>query len=856
MNRREFILASLSVPLFSQQRRSMPGFASAFQKLPKRQMPRNGVWLVLDAPFSSVPSHDEAFVRFIDALKRFSAEPSLEDLLFLYNRERRRIGGITTFVPPTMQVLSADAKLAKELPVELLAMANPLPLLLGSLSESQFSQLLERGLGFRDLTHTQANLLRAGLPKPLVLHPTGLTDVKAMVQQTKRPSESEIRQQLRLRAHLEVIYWFTTSGPDTQKVLLSPFGDQPTIQQPAWELESSSEDENARALSALFVQEQPTQLKRSELSLSDDALRTQVSLSGATTVAELVERLGKVLQREFFVDPRFATRTLTVLGEPEPKVLVRDLVRALPLALCSTWRRLGDSYLLTHDIAGRAQVQERQLEIIGAWSQRLKQLVSQSDQRLQQGEYLQRIPFNPSDPSAPPRALLLKEKVTWDDLPARFQLDLERQFTKSELRPAVGKTPISLSPVIRFDIEFPETGPLSLLTFHQVEKAPPITSTLPEPAGTIALSEPTRAVLIQATTPEQATALVEQVAKLGFNTLYLTVFFNGRPAFPTSALPPRSAESSKTLAAAIKAGQKHGIAVWATLDLLRWRSNTREPLPSGFQETCSVLQETATATEKRQKALLGSAFSGGTDGWVSPASPLVQKTLIHLVEDLARTEGLAGIAFQKTAMSGFAPAPYYFDFFGIDYGYLPAERVAFLQTNSSDPIDIGNKPVTQAGFWSGSTYIPLKILIDGFDQPGQTALQDRWKSYRVQQARTLLSELFSAVKAVSPELALQLRERNQEQSFEPWTKANELNEVVDLFADSPAMVNQAHPETRVVVSLAFQSPMLFAKIQQSRARIGGGKAKGLVLDLQRAEGDPLAELAALKPYFAPNGVPF
>lgn len=324
--------AHQALPLTPEQNQSLQrllqgGFLQALNQLPESQRPTRGLWLLIEplSPFESQPQEPTQQALLQETMKRLSTSPTLDDLALFYDTQRTRVGAIGTFMPRTMSVLNADKRLGRELPLAELAKTNPLTLLLGTLSDAQFKQLIGDGLGFGDLDASQGSLLRAALPEPLAALPTeGEPDYRLMRtnlpawqkawtehQAKKRTySEQQIQQGLRLRVFLKTSYTFDDPNPRGFGIGLRPTENDQDWAGKEWKLESGRDrnSEKGKGLSKYFVQVVPAQAKRSELAWSTGALEASVALGGVKTVGDVVERVAAASRLSLFVDPRFGAR--------------------------------------------------------------------------------------------------------------------------------------------------------------------------------------------------------------------------------------------------------------------------------------------------------------------------------------------------------------------------------------------------------------------------------------------------------------------------------------------------------------------------------------------------------------------
>ena len=307
------------------------------------------------------------------------------------------------------------------------------------------------------------------------------------------------------------------------------------------------------------------------------------------------------------------------------------------------------------------------------------------------------------------------------------------------------------------------------------------------PAGTVAMDKPLRGLLCTAKTPDEARAVVAQMAKMHLNLLYLDVFSGGRTYFPNTAMTPASDKAASVLQAALDAARPLHMPVYAVLDTLCWRKDGAalhpQPWPKGYGEDLTVGGEAPDHSIQRQLDA-GSLRSdmdreyemaeNGTQGWASPLDPAVRAMLPALVKALAATKGLAGIAFQDTAARGYRGLPYEYDDEGISLGYMPSNRLTYLRATHTDPVDLSS------GYDSLQLFLPFEGWSTQFDislpnfssnnTPGD------WNKVLGDADLSLLADCFAAGRATAPAMPLLMRERRIGVTFDPWIDPKKPNQ--------------------------------------------------------------------------------
>lgn len=821
---------------------------------------------------------------------------TLEGVTRAFGRRRVRFGRLVALVPETMTVLHTNPKLGESVPLGELISTDPLTALLATLSDPQFDQLVSRGLGFRDLSPDQASLLKKALPKPFKVAPANVSPgtiefqefqaattpeqrkalqerskaaQEAYEKQTKTLSERELLSGLRLRVFQSRHYTFGVPGQQGFGVAITPASEKP---QEGWKLEGDGMEfavpNETSPLTAYLKSELPNQLKPSELPLSAPALRRSIRLDSPKTVGELVVQLGQATGLELYCAPRLAVQKLTLLGETDLSVPVQELTQALALSVCGTWRRVGTGYVLTYDRTGFATLHAQQARIVKRWEARAKAASKSNTKRLKKRSWTTTLPFVPGDPSALPQEFLGKSKLPFSELPAplrqAIRADLERSATPREPLPGLPPDPneqnqhlpyskvlsglkddssVGLDTNLQFGVELEGLGVMRLGQWRWLDDdgEPPATVEAPvPPVQPIPIPEAFRGILAATDRVSEAVALVQKTKAMGFNALLLAATPQGAPYFT-------SGDPTKVLVAAIVEGKKQGVAVWAAVDVLCWRRDRLQPkpapLPPGVTEDLGLFGETnsagvlsSLATRTEEPAWFHDYMKRrmGNDGFVSPFVPEVKSHLKTLVAALARTPGLAGIAFQRSAPPGYQDLDYYPGVDFLELGYLLEPRLQRLRAGLEDPLDESNSRGQEGLYFSvGNRYENLKLTVPEFTAVATGT--STWQKARTKAATELLTELFQSARHTAPDLPLLMRERKFDLTFEPWTEAGRLHEMQSTDASADAMGQKASEKTVLVASVSPGAlrdwRKLRGEIESERRQNGRGKSKSLILDL-------------------------
>ncbi len=769
--------------------------------------------------------------------------PTPQSIAAQYGRLPQWFGHVLAIAPPTMTILNTSPALAN-LPLSVLASQHPIPFLVGMLTPQQLQQMASTGLAFSDMTLDEQTLLKAALPHPFQIVPRASTQPSYTQEDLKKTgaeraeidqrihaaqdiyntqmqsiSDETLISSLRLHAYLAPEFTFDTPGGSGIGVGYGK-GDVRSLETTGpFKLANGGRTEmfaeGSDQIKSYLRAQEPNASKESDLEWSRPALARTVTLGDLKTVDDLVTRLAQAAKLELYADPRFGRQTLLVKGDLATPQPAGDIMQALALCVCGSWRQVGSAYVLTDDVQGLGMRQEFLREMVQTWSNRMTEAGKAVGGHLQDMDWMHTLHFADGDIGALSSAQIDQihseyknnsGHLLWKDLPMPLQEGLRGQLTRhydddngsmSSFEKAGNDVAQSLAPDskvgvqlnLRLAVELPGTGAMTLgdayrvqTPYEELTKAAQTSA----PAGSVTIDKPLRGLLCAPKTPEEARAVVAQMVKMHLNLLYLDVFTGGRTYFPNTALPP-SDKTAGVLKAALDAARPLHIPVYAVLDTLCWRKDGAaphpQPWPTGYEEDLTVGGESPDHSVLRQMDA-GSLRSdldmdyerteSGSQGWASPLDPAVRALLPALVKTLAATKGLWGIAFQDTAARGYLGLPYENDMEGISLGYTPSARLAYLRATHTDPVDLSS------GYDSLQLFLPFEGWSTQFDVslPNFSSINSLsdWNKVRGDADFRLMTACFAAAQAVAPTLPLLMRERQIGVTFDPWTDPKKLNQ--------------------------------------------------------------------------------
>jgi hypothetical protein len=800
-------------------------------------------------PVPADPAEDAA-----DMMPMPDTVPTPETLAARYGRSFQIFSHVIALAPPTMTVLASNPAIA-DLPLSTLAVQHPMPFLLGTLTQAQLQQMGTVGLGFSDLSPDQQALLKAALPSPFQIVPKSLKQPGYTMDEINKTGEERAEIDARIADETKE-YKLNTQTIPPEKLLSSlrlygflapefgfnaPGGSSIGEGYSENGFETTGSDKLANGgrtnlglpgdntLESILREEEPNTPKASDLEWNQSALAKSVSLAGIKTVDDLTARLAKATGLELYADPHYGPLLLLARGDLKTPQPAADVMQALALCVCGTWRQVGPAYVLTDDVQGLGTRQEFLREMVQAWSNRLTEAGKAVGGHLGDLDWLHTLNFAPGDIGALSEAQVdsIHKKygtndgnLHWKDLPAPLQAGLRGQLTQhfdgdnnmNSFEAAANSIAKSLTPGytvevtlnLRLGVALPDTGIMTLGNPYPVqmpEPPPSPSAAVAAPpkaqANSIVLDKPLRGVLCAPRTAEEARAVVAMLPKMGLNTLFLDVFTNGRAYFPNTALPP-TAKAGDVLQAALDAAQTAHIAVYAVMDLLCWRKDGAavhpQPWPVAIPQDLTITGEAPDRSVQRQldANTIPSDFDreyemvgNGNQGWVSPLDPRVSSFLPSLVHDLAENKSLSGLVFQDTAPPGYLALTNPFDEANIALGYTLENRLAYLRAYHSDPVDLSSIGNISLSLPFEGFQISFDVSLAPWGRFGGVA-STIWNEVRGDADKSLLASCYAAARSAAPTLPLFMRERQLGATFDPWVDPKKLNQIA-----SPASLD--HP---------------------------------------------------------------
>jgi len=676
------------------------------------------------------------------------------------------VGGLTVVAPKTMQVI--ETKPGKPDPYAGMRAEERLQALLSFFDAAQWKQAgSTQGIGLSEMSEVERGLFLSLLPETMSVQRTRLVagnepgSLNYVPQGDAQPVDPLAT---RLRLVRKVNFMFSKMGADDYNFggSAEPGAGQEIVTLAASEPrgDKKADPETIVAYGVPVVYSVPSRLKPGELDFADPKLARPIPLDGdLKTLGDLLKRVTQATGLDLMADKRVAGLSLLIRSLPGQQARGSDLLRACCWTVTGAFRRVGAStYLLTDDVAGIGARFARLEEWAEAASEARRKAIEDGTEATIKHDPLSHLSFAPGDPQGLPTTMMnqiddayRKERFSYSpefkftDLPAAIQQSVTHQgefWDKQGTPIRTDRIRVGMEMTVQFVVPggAAVTAPFSQNIGSQYLQKVAAGPAPPTPARTGTRTTPPKPmpealkkrVLLARLPPDVpgVTELLTTAKAKGFTEVWLHARLDD----------PQAAEH---LAAAQVVGRKIGIAIGASASLLRGGG-------LAGTEDVNILGETGAAYAKRRSAAASPQmrnYYGRMADWMQ----LEPAQVVKLLTPLAQTPGLSALTLKASAAPGWTG-----DMPGGDgiptnghLGFDSATRLACLQTEGFDPIDVGPYP------YALGTVVSLYFFPD---QPSQ-GLWKALNNFRLRQNQQRLAKIHGALRQVAPELPLYLDDR-------------------------------------------------------------------------------------------------
>jgi len=298
-------------------------------------------------------------------------------------------------------------------------------------------------------------------------------------------------------------------------------------------------------------------------------------------------------------------------------------------------------------------------------------------------------------------------------------------------------------------------------SFTRYKYSPPSApTTTPPPATASDLRACHIGIVAAPASTQEAIDIVDKLADHKIRILFCEAFYGGETYFPSTALPPLKSDHAGVLRAAIDEGHKRGVAVYAVAHLLHWRNGAervgdRDVKSIATEDVLSTGQTVSEAIAVKAPPASDNTFPTLDDivngAWVTPSDQRVSTIVTKLSAEIANVAGLAGLVFTDVAPPGYDDL----NDSGVDLGYTPDMRLAYLRKSEQDPIDVttGFPDARLGSSTSLGKHVPL--YVDSYETSESSSEGgDDWNSFRKGISDFLMDNVFTAARSAAPALPI------------------------------------------------------------------------------------------------------
>jgi len=565
--------------------------------------------------------------------------------------------------------------------------------LASTFSQSQWQTACSTGIGFSSMSREQQAVYRSILPSEFKYETSTVINPFDPAGGPRTPST-----QTTLTADEESQVLLKIYKEMTLGVRLGDQGGFSAVSAQEWDrhklgskrsarIDNAAEDKNS-AFGVEIRKTMPNQSKPSDLDYKNSAYDMAFPLSPTSSVKEICKTASGLIGKTILPDARFQYETVTSLGS---SARCGDVLKGLALCLTGTYRKVGDTFVLTSDIEGIGTKMTK----LAFWHWNLNQLETKESEtwksQIAGNSGIRSIGYSPDDLLTPNEAMRKFMDTDFEQgdktMPASALTPAWSQLLNSKdnhfgvpLRTDVAEpwdsvfwcfvTPGNES--LRWESELCDLNDLS----HYAERHLPRPQTQ-EPKRIELDSLPGSALIFSSEDPDLAAKLPQFAKSLGFTELWLQT------------------TQTRTLSAASEAGKAVGIAVKLVAEpFTTMRGDPKDQFDRTIMGyTYSQAQNLIDGSEWVQSSNKMFSANDRLVDFVRQSSPNLAGHW-KLLSTLASNPGISGTVLltgtpegyeQKSEWPNYEPpqlvAP-------LALGYTVDLREKFLLANSVDPVDL------------------------------------------------------------------------------------------------------------------------------------------------------------------------
>jgi hypothetical protein len=637
------------------------------------------------------------------------------------------------------------------------------------------------GIGRGDLAPKQQKLYDVILPENGTLYPQYRPPKPG---ETPTPPQQPIKltpvqiSQFRLRIARKVNISYGIEGMENNGGFVS-FGDNSEETGGYFLSESAPDPEESQdPLVRKMYPKVLNRLKPSDIDYKSARLSIEISLKDIKTVDDLVSKIGQATKLTLLADAHVGKCALYLRGD---SARAGDLLQALCLATLGTFRKMGEgTFLLTENQEGLGT----RMTAYKDWQQQIQTLRSKRQEKRNEAMKKNGVQLPFDDPYGLSDAVKEKIKsrnygfpgtekgIDTNTLPEKLKKIIDSKKDQTiHVGDGTSTTPVERK--IRTDSVFLRSQPQAFFLLQGVGQFQANVNAvyslndnqqpIPEPPNapktpvfTLPEVWKKRALIATVRDKEEAKKIVQLAHEGGFNKIWLVV-------------PPLASKSKPLLEEAIRLAKPKNIAIGVMFNPLS-ASKTNDPLP--YTADCNIYGETSDAFALRVKDNPQYYYGQSASQVALAPTPNNLARLQKEMVQIAATPQLLGALVQSNPPAGYGKEDYYWGY-GNPMGYHYENRMAFLQKERVDPVDILPNPYEQP---------PVTILYFHTDRnqymmlpngqygpnPDNKDWLKAWHDFLGPQAINLNTNFYTALAQSKTPLYLQLSNTDL---IVPWQKA-------------------------------------------------------------------------------------
>lgn len=314
-------------------------------------------------------------------------------------------GSLHVIAPAQMTVIDPDYKQSPNV-YDGLPRNDKVLYLASTFTKTQFEEACGKGIGLGSMTQEQQAVYRSILPSEFkyqttaVWNPNDRSSTPPTTTQTTLTPDEESQVLLKLYKQMTLGVRLGTNG-SFSAISAQDWDRHKPGTKLSTRIDSATEDKNS-AFGIEIRKSFPNQAKPSDLNYKSSAYDVAFPLTATTSVKEICQKASELIHKTIISDARFQNDVVTTLGTT---ARCGDVLKGLALCLTGTYRKVGETYVLTSDLEGIGTKMMK----LGYWHWNLTQLARKESEnwkrKIAANPAIQSIGYAPGDDLTPNEAM-------------------------------------------------------------------------------------------------------------------------------------------------------------------------------------------------------------------------------------------------------------------------------------------------------------------------------------------------------------------------------------------------------------------------------------------------------------------